>query len=385
MHAKFSPSAMYRWKACPGCIRMSQGIEPTSNVFADDGTRAHDRAANALKKGLEVVPIDEQSDAIFTYLKFVRELIRDYDLFAMNPAQMHVEVWLDLSHVYHDCGGTADVLLYFPDENRIAVIDYKHGAGIPVEIGNGHINYQLRYYGLAATHFIRQSCGVTPETVDLHIVQPRCAHVDGPIRGERLPVRALFDFQAELVEAAKRADDPAAPLIAGDHCRFCPAAGICPELRGEVETLVDRADIGESAVQKYDPLFLAELLEKLPRLESWARSVREFAYNEAIRGRVPPGFKLVAKRPTRKWRADVTPETLMTDLALDTTHVYETVAKSPAQVEKVLHAKAKHLLEKYVTKESSGMTLVPESDARENAAIDPKKYFKPVAEQKLLN
>ena len=47
---------------------------------------------------------------------------------------------------------------------------------------------------------------------------------------------------------------------------------------------------------------LAKALENASILETWCRRVKEFAHAEAEHGRVPPGWKLVAKRATRKWK-----------------------------------------------------------------------------------
>ena len=43
----------------------------------------------------------------------------------------------------------------------------------------------------------------------------------------------------ELIDYAKATEDPHAPLVPGDHCRFCPAggAGICPALKDKANAV----------------------------------------------------------------------------------------------------------------------------------------------------
>ena len=118
---------------------------------------------------------------------------------------------------------------------RLSVIDLKYGAGVPVEVED---NPQLLYYGLGALLANKQW---KPHEVEVVIVQPRCPHPDGPVRSQVLQVVDLLEFAADLVEAVKRTEEASeqhatldtlnwmrAYLNPGDHCRWCPAAAICP-------------------------------------------------------------------------------------------------------------------------------------------------------------
>jgi hypothetical protein len=112
-------------------------------------------------------------------------------------------------------------------------------------------------------------------------------------------------------------------------------------------------------------------------LEAYIKQVREFAYGEAEHGRCPPGWKLVQKRATRRWRDEHSALQLLSEkFKLSAPELCEEPKlKSPAQVEKLLAKGARGALTDLVSAESSGFTLAPESDPREPAKTDAKSEF----------
>lgn len=363
-HSQIGASSMYRWSACPGSVRLSKGIESKSSKYAEEGTEAHEIAANCLLKQNMVEIEPEMQEAIEVYIEFVRSLSAN-----CKPGEMHV-------------------------------VDLKYGAGILVEVvDEGEINPQLQYYGLGAyltvpvadkprllvehkfdLSSIHPGCfgtadavvvGAGPATkVHLHIVQPRCNHPDGPIRSHTIDAIDLLDFSVDLKDYAKATEDPNAKLVAGDHCRFCPASGVCPELARRV-TAVAKLEFGPAL--SYDPQQLKLALDSRDIVKAWLKAVDEFAYAEAEAGRCPPGYKLVAKRATRKWRSEgeviealqakgVKPDVMFEPRSL----------KSPAQLEKVIDKK---VVAEFTVSESSGHTLAPESDKRPAVKPSAKEEF----------
>ena len=132
----------------------------------------------------------------------------------------------------------------------------------------------------------------------------------------------------------------------------------------------------------YNPDTLADTLKWLPILEGWVTSVREFAYAEAQRGNTPPGYKLVDKRANRKWKVD--DHTVVLELAkigVTESEVYkEREINSPTQIEKLI-GKPKTNADKFAAiaaltvKQSSGTTLVPETDPRDPHKNDAASDF----------
>lgn len=358
-HSPIGASSMHRWAECPGSIRLSKGIEKTSSVYAEEGTKAHAVAEYYLKNQSWPLQVDdEMKEAVQVYLNTI-----DGDRIVYE-GEGEIEHVFDLSSVYPGLFGTADFTLWQPEVKLLRVYDYKHGAGIAVEPGN---NPQLMYYGLGAL----LSLGYTAKEVELVIVQPRCYHPDGPVRRWRIPSVDLVDFAADLADYAKATEDPNAPLKAGDHCRFCPAAAICPEIKNKAQ---NKAKVEFAPALSYDPKTLAETLDWLPIFEAWIKNVREFAYGEAMHGRKVPGHKLVEKVARRKWADEaLVYGALKTILPRD--QVFEESLRSPAQIEKLLPKDQKGVLEPLVIKESSGLTLVPDSDKRIEVNNDAKSEF----------
>lgn len=365
-HSKIGASSAYRWQACPGSVRLSEGIESKTSVHAEEGILAHDIASKILEHQPYGAVDPEMLEAIQVYISTVRA-----DWEQVGDGEMFVEHRFDLSKLHPGLFGTADCVITDHDEGIVRVYDFKYGAGIPVEVvEDGKPNLQLTYYGLGAL----MTVGARARDIELVIVQPRCGHPDGPVRRHQFSTIELIDFAADLIEAARRTEDPDAPLVAGDHCRFCPAAGVCPELQKKALTIA-QAEFAPHL--SYDPEALSRTLEWLPTVEAWVKNVREFAYREAEHGRVPPGWKLVQKRATRKWMdEEKVMARLMGCVDTDATKLVEHKLKSVAQFEKALGRKRlEEVFADLISQESSGLALAHESDPREPVSLDAGQEF----------
>lgn len=370
---------MSRWSKCPGSVRLSKGMPNKSSVFAEEGSDAHALAAECLRYAedpVEYVGYDLEADGRkFTVTQEMAESVAVYT-WAVWELEYHewqckIEHRFDLSKVHPGCFGTADCVIWQPDTATLHVFDLKYGAGIPVEVKG---NPQLQYYGLGAL----LSCGYPAKTVKLTIVQPRCHHPDGPVRSWEIDAIDLLDFRADLKAYAVATQDPAAPIVPGDHCRFCPAKPMCPALRNKAQAV---AKLEFSPVLSYDPEQLRLTLDSVPVMEAWIKGVREFAYSEAEAGRTPPGYKLVAKRATRKWRSEGEVIEILQTAYPDDGIFEPRELKSPAQLEKTIgKANLAKLLERneaghLITSESSGHALAPESDPRPPVKLAARDEF----------
>lgn len=375
-HSKIGASSYYRWKACPGSVRLSVGIESHESEYAREGTAAHEIAADVLnchyftQGERATIPVHTTADmmtAVREYTEFVKGEVKKY--FA-EPDRGHVliEHKFDLSSIHPGLYGTADCVIYAPRHKKLIVIDYKHGQGIAVEVEN---NLQLMYYGLGAL----VSTGLPCEKVELVIVQPRCDHEAGRIRKWEFSSVELLDFAATLAEDAKATEKPDAHLNPGPHCRFCPAAASkCPAIH---EKAIALAQVEFKPTLSYDPEKLSQTLRFLPTMEAWIKATREFAYGEALHGRGPKDWKLVEKRKLRHWTAS---ESEIVDYMKEATkrnvdEFYEKKLKSPAQMEKLLSKQLGVKLREMIETKSSGYTLVHESDKRPAVRPDPNTEF----------
>jgi hypothetical protein len=377
-HSKLGASSYYRWGksqgGCAGSVKMCVGLVSPESVHAALGTHAHGFAAQELemdffgkKPDAWIAADDDMREAVKVYTDFVKE---EYRCANMHPgAKIFIEHRFDLSTIHPGMFGTSDAIIYNAGLKKLVVADYKHGAGIAVDVED---NAQLMYYGLGALLSTNLPCAI----VELVIVQPRCDHPDGQVRRWTFQTTELLDFMADLADDAKATEDPNAELKPGGHCRFCPAAATkCPAIKQKAQAL---AKLEFKPELTYDPDKLQQALVFLPALEAWIKQVREFAYGEAMHGRTPPGWKLVEKRATRKWKVaeDVIVAYMKDATKKDESEFFEEPSlKSPAQMEKLCNKQIGEGLRELMESVSSGYNLVPESDKRAPAKLDAKSEF----------
>jgi hypothetical protein len=377
IHSELGASVASRWMNCPGSIRLSREV-PRGNggsVYAQEGTRAHAVAELCLSKnvepdvygGLEIeggVVDDDMVEFVRIFVDHCRNLQHEcsvtwvekkFNLAALNPP----------GAMY----GTADFVAYDKISKTLYVADLKYGAGVVVEVKG---NKQLRYYALGAVIALGDEYPI--ENVVMTIVQPRVSHPDGVVRSDTIPYAELIEFAAELMDAARETLKPDAKLSAGSHCRFCPASGVCPEQRShalavvqsEFEVVVD-AEFVPPAPETIPPQQFSEMLGQLHVLDDWMKAMRATATAKLERGEDVPGFKLVAKRATRKWTDEDAVEQLLKAEKYEPDEIYEPRdLKSVAQIEKLVGKKAfaSSKMAGAVAKVSSGYNLAPAHDPR---------------------
>lgn len=378
-HSTLGASSAYRWMACPGSVQLI-GRAPAGppSAYAAEGTAAHTLAEQCLLGGHDAEEFigrmiddfevnEDMATAVQVYLNIVRSLE-----FMAGSTVREVEVSIDLRSLHPDLWGTGDLVLYTASSKTLHVPDYKHGKGVPVEVAG---NPQLRYYALGAYMALKDKWPI--EKVMIGVVQPRAPHRDGPVRWEEVTPTELVLFGEELVRAARATEAPDAPLKAGDHCRFCSAQAVCPALRDR-SLSVAQDEFGSSpAVEQLTADQLGTILTRIDMLDSWVRAVEEHALARLRAGERIPGWKLVDKRATRKWKEDrvIAPE--LAKLGLVAEQIWVTELRSPAAVEKFLPAPRRKELVPLIDKVSSGTTIAPESDKRPAVQSGPVLDFAP--------
>ena len=369
-HSKLGASNAERWFHCPGSVKANAEAPDQESVYAAEGTAAHELAAEVLSKdvnepedfigqtynGFEVT--DEMAAAVKIYTDTVRNDLEGAD-------EIGIEQRFDLSHVYPGCFGTNDALIYRESEGLLIVYDYKHGRGVPVEVEG---NKQLLYYALgAATGKHNRRI----DRVELVIVQPRCPHPHGAVRRWTVDAHDLLDFGEELYAAASRTEH-SSERVAGTWCKFCRAAPTCSALETYALNAASEEFGGEATIvdpKNYDSRALARKLALVDQVEDWCRRVREHAHHEAEAGRCPPGWKLVASRPSRVFKDEEQAKESLTKYGLDVNDLYERKFKSVAKIEKIL-GKSKGDIADLWHSVSSGTVLAPMADKR--PAVKPE-------------
>jgi hypothetical protein len=368
-HAVLGASTAHRWMSCPGSVRLAAGVEVSASAYAEEGAAAHMLADMCLKAGVDAraligrklndhVVDAEMVDAVQVYLGAVRAEQEPGD-----PLWVEQRFSLDRLRPPGEMFGTADAVIYKPGLRRMLVFDLKYGAGLVVEaVGNP----QGRYYGVGACIALAD-CPASE--VEIVVVQPRVPHPAGPIRRETIFAFELVEWSADLLEAAERTLDPEAPLVAGAWCRFCPAAGICPALRQQALATAQMEFAAAPLPSPPTPASLpagevGRLLVAAELAELWIRALRAHAHAELEAGRIIPGWRLVPKRPTRRWRDEGRTVVELRALGLSEDELIERRLKSPTQVEKLVGSSRKREIAALVVAASDGTTLARQTDHR---------------------
>jgi len=402
-HSKVGFSSRKRWAACPGSVKLSENIPSTSSKYAEEGTAAHALQQFCLlhdKNAVDLVSKDftyedhgetktikveaEMAGHIQGVLKIIRRMLNE------DPcSEIRVEEKFHLHQIHQDLFGTGDVVIWLPSKNRLVCRDLKYGAGVAVDIEDEHgqANAQLEGYALGA---LLKYMKWKPTEVEIVIDQPRAFHSSGETsRSKILPVSYFVDMAADIVDEVKLTEEASAQfgrmlpfpweisyLKQGDHCRWCPAAPLCPKLKNKAQELAKKVFAPEAP---YKPHELSETLDWLPILEAWIKNVREFAYAEAEQGRTPPSYKLVEKEGRAKWREGIAFD-LADKLGIDTNELLEPAAlRGITEIKKMAPGKndkeRAEFIKEFTIRESSGHALVHESDKRAAVKLDAASAF----------
>jgi hypothetical protein len=352
---------------CPGSMLLSQRVPRQESPYAKEGTMLHTAAemcwdddkfnpdimAGATLDGLSMEDNNRQ-DRLDGALDAVNDWFAEHDIY---PGDVHLEAEVRFQGELDGCFGTADILAM--GDNEVLVGDFKFGTGIPVSAKD---NTQLLFYAAAAMETPEYADMFKhAETVRLAIFQPTqegmCPPNEWVVEKEM-----LLEFGDQLYDALERAKDPHADICEGDWCRFCPSAPVCPKKNQLIESGLE-----------LDPRIadqLAEAMTKVEEIERWCRDVRARAHDALETGGELPGFKLVAKRASRKWLDEKSAEQYLRDSFKGKIRVSDfqipKKLRSPAQLEKIFKDKGIDFtcLDGYLSSVSSGTTVAKEDDPR---------------------
>lgn len=388
-HAKFSPSGSDRWLECPGSIALSEKAPPeVEGPWAEEGTRAHScledfftmtKAGTSIKQCF-VQLYKKYND--YAMVDHAGDAFKEISEMAPEGAEVLSESKIDISpFTTKGQFGTCDALIV-QEFGKLSVIDFKYGAGVPVDVVD---NTQLILYALGAAHRFDNNFS----EVEMVIIQPRAEHASGnTTRTWLVTMDELLEWAPKFKAAAKLALKPNAALSAGDHCRWCRAKVICPEISTKA---MSKAKVAFQEAEEDEGHPLLPVVQSVPfpatipaaslgltlrsadLLERWIAAVRERAENLLLNGHAVPGWKLVPKRGTRKYLDEKKAQkeavkTFGPDI------LEPACLPSPAQLEAKLEAmdfEGKAWVSARTSMVSSGSTIAPEDDKR--PAVKPTK------------
>jgi len=339
---------------CPGSVALVQQAPPKpSSSYADEGTLLHNTIAAILETG------KKPEDFLGTFYNGV-ELTEERLERKLLPAlaaldeidpdglmEYAVEQVVGFGDVLPGVFGSADLVGRIG--NRGILLDWKFGDGVAVEAEE---NLQALFYTAAALRTPATRWAFDgAESVEVIIVQPP------QVKRWVTSLDRVRRFEAELILAVRAAQQPDAPLSAGDHCRWCAAKSICPLVNGVVAR-ARRENIKAVNIDR-----LTEALASIELLEGWIKDAKDMAAELLAAGVEVPGWKLVPKRATRQWVDEYAATGALLNLGAFALHEL-TELKSPAQIEKVLKKHKLAMPEGLITAVSSGDTLAPADDPR---------------------
>ena len=339
---------------CPGSVALVAKMPPKpSSKYADEGTLLHNVIAEIVMSGQ---PPEHYLGTKYEDQTLTQELIDDKlkpalaALDQIDPNQemeIEAETSVDFGDLLPGVFGSTDLIGRLG--TRAVVLDWKFGDGVAVEVEE---NPQLMFYAAAAMRTPAAQWafeGVTE--IEMVIVQPPAVK-----RWVTTPER-IAAFELQLVQAVKASEKPNAKLEVGDHCRWCAAKPVCPQMTGAVDRAL------QTKLQAIDTQMLGSYLANADMLEQWITDLRALAFAMLESGTPVPGYKLVAKRATRSW-TDETKAKAELLKSLPESEVVEMSVISPAKAEKALKKRKIGLPDDLVVAISSGNTLASADDPR---------------------
>lgn len=347
-HSTFGASSMSRWANCPASIAACKNIPETSSPYAEEGTLAHNFAERLLREEEDTETVltelakalPDGYASVVTYVAGIKSM-----LCAENVRLIGIEQKVELPCVSAEAFGTADCII--EQENDLHVIDYKHGAGVPVAAeGNLQGLYYLAGAAMAQERYY--------DNYIFTVVQPRVS-VGEPIKSVSYKLSDILDFLAYAKQKIEDTQVENPVYKTGDWCRFCRAAPFCPQKHKEVAEFLDEP---LPSVFGYDMEALKERYEKIPSIRQYIGAVESFVMSEAQNGAVLPGYYVREKTGNRAWKRGLDVAASLAKF-VDEEDVYEPKkVKSPAQIEKLLPREDREILESLTERKVTGIKLV---------------------------
>jgi hypothetical protein len=327
--------------------------------YRRDGVQAHALGAWCLEHEAETweAPLDEfpalkgdMIPAVNVYLDFVATLPGRY---------RHIETKFHRPEFHPQAFGTIDWFGVSVTEERVDIVDYKHGEGVVVEVIN---NTQLSYYAYLVLGDDREEYPDATR-VHLHVVQPRAAHYEGPIRSLETSAKAIRRWAYEVLRPAMERTTSDRYLHMGEWCRFCPAKLVCPAMR-QMHALVMRDN---TAVELMPDEQLDALYGQMPQARMFLKALENEVERRALQGHSFANAKVVDKRANRAWKEDA---------PRDLIGYKEPELRSPAEVEKL--PGGREFVAEYAFTPVTGYAVAHVSDRRK--AVVPKTTAETFAE-----
>jgi Protein of unknown function (DUF2800) len=309
-HARVMPSALHLTVPCPGSLQAQERVAPAPPTYEQaEGTGGHLIALkHATGAGAEW-PLGRKFEIEGQKLEIDNDMLDGALIYAEEAqAAGRFEDPVKIPDVHPtQCSGTPDYWRAIIETylKLLKVIDYKYGHRF-VEVFE---HYQLIAYASGIARFLNLPLDFP---VMLVIVQPR-NYTHGAVREWSTTVGEIYEIcRTKIAPRVELALGPNPPTYSGRHCLDCKARHACKTLQQTGESLVDFSGTAEIMDLPYVVVGaeLRILKEAIKRLEARYTGLYEQASNLARSGRPINFWQLEEGRGRRKWRDDVTPNTV---------------------------------------------------------------------------
>ena len=369
-HATLSASGSSRWLNCPGSRKAEEPFngKDDSNVFAIEGTHAHEVADLCLKNGRDADYYSKKKvlkkDVPAEMIRYVQEYLDYVRSHETDTSTLMTEERVDFSNVVPEGFGTMDAAVL--DGKTAHIFDLKYGQGVQVEAFE---NTQAQLYALGLLNELSFLDEI--EEFVIHIVMPRKS-TPPPWT---ISVKDLILFGQHATERAELAMTDSAPRVPGEkQCQWCKAKADCTALSSFVEETIcaEFDDLDDISVDRLSDSKKKSIIDNKKLIENFVNAVEAQAIERIINGDGFPGFKMVAGRSVRQW-TEQAEEWLKKTLKAK---AYNKKLIGIGDAEKLL---GKGAADDYLTKPAGKPTLAPEHDKRQALTFDVTNEFDELA------
>ncbi len=386
-HSLFSASGASKWMNCPASLMLEKPFPNTSSPEAEEGTAAHELAAECLRTGMDAI---EFVDRVFNDHTVDEEMAADVQKFVDDiRALAEGHTLMIEQRVYYGkyigqpdekAFGTADVIIIMNCETEVQIRDLKFGKGVAVKSEG---NEQMPHYALGVLDIL-DMLGIADkiQRVRVGIHQPRTNNDSEFV----YTIEELLAFAEKSKAAAAEALGPNPRIVPGDkQCRWCRAKGKCKAYAnftlGDVIDGFDNLDAGippvgdfENKIQLMTNAQLGEAMSRVDMVEKWCTAIRAQVEIELLAGKEVPGYKIVpGRKGQRKWIDTDSVVDVMKSMRLKLEEMYTMKLISPAQAEKLLKKEPRRWarLAKMFDQPDGPPSVAPASDRRDALRIAP--------------
>ena len=304
-HALLSASKAHQWLACPPSIREIErlGIVSEGTEASALGTTAHEMAEDMIREWMETGTYNEKLhstenlDAYVLAVPYVNRIINVFSsVYETDPsATLDIERRVDFSDIVPEGDGIVDCIMVYG--NTLRIHDLKTGM-VPVNSNDSEwkINPQLGLYAYGA---LRMYDGFLYDIREIIIEIDQTSK--NRFTARKISKEELLAWGQMVKPIAEKAFRGEGKYNPGEkQCRYCPLAGRCRALAGEIEE--DLADIDpadESIPVTMSDQEIIEACKKFTMMETYLKNARNYLQNRLMRGEHIDGVTLVQSKGTR--------------------------------------------------------------------------------------